>query len=180
MVPPSFSALGGCWFDLTPSAPVHRVPPSSRLASSSPWNGAPLYFHYKHQIGIEGTSVLSQLSLNPGKNKFLALHLLRRSITHPHQPEMADGLQMQSIFSWVLAGKPLVDYSRRRGRGYGRLINHDSVLSVVRCQGPRQSPVRCFWAFSLLAVKNSYWQRKQSGESLRCLQYVERTSRYFG
>ena len=47
---------------------------------------------------MEGTSVLSQLSLNPGKNKFLALHLLRRSVTHPHQPEMADGLQMQNLF----------------------------------------------------------------------------------
>lgn len=70
------------------------------------------------QIRVGGTSVLSQLRLNPGKNKFLALHLLKRSITNPNQPEMADGLQMRRIF---LAGfwqvNCLLNMKATKGKG---------------------------------------------------------------
>lgn len=68
------------------------------------------------------------------KINFLALHLLKRSITRPSQPGMADGLQMRGIFLagfWQVCG---VLNAQARGRG----LNHDAVLSAVQRRRPQQ------------------------------------------
>lgn len=130
---------------------------------------------------LGGTSVLSQLSLHPGKNTFLAPHLLQRSITHPKQPEMADGLQMRRIFLAGFWQVPCCFSTPRREDGES-WISRVTVLSARAMPAPPSKFIssgqlgwgrwgRGFWMIFLpLMKKDLLWQKQWARKESCCLQ----------